>query len=431
MTLYSVEQQQFGLKKESSRGTAESSPGKWFPTRGNAKVSYDLKHLKDEGIRGIAQDYAPVAGPKEGMAKIPLNLDPHSCVDFFYSLLGGVSSAEATPIVISSSNQKLDFNIGASELTATVTTGSYAIGATSADSGSLCKAIKDALFAADATGTYTVSYSRTTKLFTVARSTGTFQLLAATGSHIANGIFSTIGFAATDRTAAITYTGTVQIEYAFAHTLTQSTDISKIAYTLFLDRSLNVMKYNGAVVKKIGLKGGADNLVDMDVEMLCRTEASGSIGSPSYPTQRYLGFADTSIYIASAQNTKVVDWALNIDNGAKGLRTFANSQDISDVVVADRIAVDGSFTVLFEDTTERAKFLANTSSALEFLLQGTAIGGTVKYGVDINIYKAVYESFPYEEEKNLLAAKATFKGFYDSSAAKTLQIAVTNQDVSY
>jgi hypothetical protein len=430
MSKFSVESQRFGIAKEASRGVAESAPTKWYPTRGNAGLVYSLKHLKDEGIRGIAQEYAPVAGPKDGDGKIPLNLDAQSCAEFFYSLLGGVSSAEGASITISSANNKLDFNIGASQLTATIASATYIIGTSSATASTLCKAIKDALASADGAGTYTVSYSRTTKLFTIARSAGTFQLLAATGTNIANGIWSTLGFAATDRTGAITYDGTVQIEYAFVHTLTQSTDITKIAYTLFLDRGMNVLKYNGAVVKKIGLKAGVDNLIEMDVDALFRTEASGSIGSPSFPTQKYLGFQGVTFKIAGVQSTDVKEWSLNIDNTAKGLRTFNNSQDIADVIVPGKLMVDGSFTVFFADTTERDKFIANTNVALEMICEGDALG-VLKYSVDINVYQARYKAYAYGEEEGLLAAKATFQGFYNSSAAKTIQVAVTNQDVSY
>lgn len=430
MTLYAIEAQRFGLAKEASRGTAETTPTKWYPSRGIVDLNYVLNLLDDKGLRGVAAKYPAVSGPKVGDGKIPLYFDAQHLGEFCYSLLGGKSSAEDTTLTIDTTNNKLDFNIGGSELTATPASATYAIGTTSSETGTLCKAIKDALFAADATGTYTVSYSRTTKLFTIARSAGTFVLLAATGSHLANGIWTSLGFAATDRSAAITYTGTVQVEYAFTHTFTQS-GITPPAYTFFLDRSLNVLKYNRGCVKALSLKGGVDNLVEVDAEVLFETEASGSIGSPSFPTQRYLGFQHVTFKIAGSTNQNVKEWDLKIDNNAHAHRTLAQTQDLTDIIAPDPISLDGSFLIYFVDTTERAKFLANTTTTIRVLSQGSTIAGSSKWACDINLYDVRYKAMPYGEDSGLLAAKATFQGFYSTSDSKAVQIALTNQDASY
>lgn len=431
MSLYAIESQQFGMTKESVRGTAETTPAKWYQSRGMIELGYALQHLEDNGIRGIAAKFAPIAGIKVGEGKIPLYFDAQQLGEFFLGTLGQVSSAEETTLTIDSTNNKLDFNIGGSELTATPASATYAIGTTSSETGTLCKAIKDALFAADATGTYTVSYSRTTKLFTIARSTGTFQLLAATGSHIANGIFTTLGFAATDRTGAITYTGTVTVNYAFKHTFTRSSGIQKQAYTFFMDRGIGVLKYNLGVIKALNFKSSVDGLVETEAEILFKSEASGSIGSPSYPTQRYLSFQNVDFKIAGSSNTEVKEWSLKIDNTAVAHRTLAGSQDLSDILSPGKMMIEGGFTVYFTDLTERNKFMANTAVALRMLTEGSTIAGTSKYGIDVNIYEAHYKAFPYGEDQGLLAAKATFEGFYSVADSKDIQVDIKNVDVSY
>lgn len=430
MTLYATEAQRFGLAKEAVRGTAEATPSKWYPTRGLNDLDYKLGLLEDKGIRGVAAKYAPIAGPKTGDGKIPLYFDAQHLGEVCYSLLGGVSSTEDSTVTISAANNKLDFTIGGGELTATVANATYLIGTTSATASTLCKAIKDALFAADATGTYTVTYSRTTKLFTIARSAGTFTLKASTGTNVAAGIWSTIGFAATDRSAAITYDGTIQVEYAFTHTFTQS-GITPPAYTFFMDRSVGVLKYNRGCVKQIAFKGGVDNLVEVDVDVLFESEASGSIGSPSFPTQRYMGFQHVSFKIAGSTNTNVKEWDLKIDNGARAHRTLAQTQDLTDIIAPEPISIDGSFLIYFADLTERNKFLANTAVAIRVLAQGATIAGSSKWACDINVYEAHYKAFPYGEDQGLLAAKASFEGVYSTSDSKAIQIALTNQDVSY
>lgn len=431
MSLYSIITQVFGLAKESVRGTAETSPVKWYPTRGKVDLDYKLMHLQDEGIRGTAAKFAPIRGILVGDGKVPLYFDPQHLGEFFQGILGTVASAEDSTITISSSNNKLDFNIGAGDLVATISSATYAIGTTSSETGTLCKAIKDALFAADATGTYTVSYSRTTKLFTIARSSGTLNLLAATGANIANGIWSTIGFAATDRTGAVTYAGTVQVEYAFTHTFTRSNSIQKQSFTFFSDRSMNVKKYNLGTMKKMSIKSGVDNLIEVDVEVLFKAEASGSIGSYSFPTQRFLSFEHVDFKIAGTSNTDVKEFELTLDNSAAPHRALTGSQTVQDILAPNKLAIEGSFTIYFQDTTERDKFLANTASALRMIIQGATIAGSSKWGADINVYEAHYKGYPYQEEGGLLAAKVTFDGFYSTTDSKDIQIALTNQDVSY
>jgi len=317
MSLYSIESQRLGLAKEASRGTAESAPSKWYPTRGIAQIDYALNHINDDALRGIYEKYPMIAGIKTGEAKIPLYLDAQMAGEFFYSLLGSVSSSQQG--------------------------------------------------------------------------------------------------------------GTA----AYKHTIVRSSSISPIAYTLFLDRGMNVMKYNLGCVKKIALKSSVDGLIEMDVDALFKTEASGSIGSPSFPTQRYLSFQHVDFKIAGSSNTDVKEWSLSVDNGARAHRTLSGSQDLSDIVSPSKLNIDGSFTIYFQNTTERDKFLANTTSAIRVLMVGSTIASTYKYTVDVNVYAANYKAFPYGEDQGLLAAKATFEGVYSSSDSKALQVDVTNTDTAY
>lgn len=121
------------------------------------------------------------------------------------------------PISITSSNKYLNFNEGGSELTATMTVKTYQT------PHELAREIEyqmDLVAAAD----ITVSYSDTDGKFTIASGGATFQLLAGTGTNVANGIFSTIGFTASNKTGALTYTGTNAI--SFDPSVTPSYDTS-------------------------------------------------------------------------------------------------------------------------------------------------------------------------------------------------------------
>lgn len=111
------------------------------------------------------------------------------------------SNATGT-FVIASTNAKLDFTRNGVTYAATITSGTYT-------ATTLAAEIVTQMNAA-AGGTYaTVSKSLSTGLWTIALTGTTFTLLFATGANLANSIASTLGFAATDRTGALTYTGSL------------------------------------------------------------------------------------------------------------------------------------------------------------------------------------------------------------------------------
>ncbi len=218
---------------------------------------------------------------------------------------------------------------------------------------------------------------------------------------------------------------------AYLHTFTISELTQKIAYTLFLDRNQGILKYNRAVCKTVEIVGSVDGLIEMNTTWIFENEASGSIGSPSYPTQRYFAFNQVDFKIAGSSNTKVKEFSLTLDNNAMPLRTLNGSQLVEDVITADKFSVEGSFTVYFENTTERDKFLANTAASIQIILTGAEIANPYNYVLDINIYAAHYKAFPYREDENLLAAQVEFKGYYSSGDSKMLQVDLTNTVVSY
>lgn len=111
---------------------------------------------------------------------------------------------------ITSSNRSLDFravSLGPIRM-ATLNLGSYS-------ATDLLAEIKRAMEAADPTNTYTVTINRTlsggtSNRITISTSGAYLDLLFGTGPRVVTSVASTIGFAATDRTGATTYTGTTQ-----------------------------------------------------------------------------------------------------------------------------------------------------------------------------------------------------------------------------
>lgn len=104
--------------------------------------------------------------------------------------------------VITATNNRLDFKEsgGGAELAANIPVGSYT-------PSELAAAIKAAMELVGAE-TYTVSYSPVTGKWTIASAGAYLALLRASGSHLAQSVWTTIGFTtAADSTGALTYTG--------------------------------------------------------------------------------------------------------------------------------------------------------------------------------------------------------------------------------
>lgn len=138
---------------------------------------------------------------------------------------------------------KIDFSKGGGQLTATVSAGTYT-------PTTLAAHIKSILEAADGVNTYTVTFSTSTGLWTIATSGGTLSLLWLTGTNTANTFAPVIGFTVADNTGATTYTGsTIAIhtnEWVLIDTLTaQNID----SFMMFFDAMRGYQFSTNAVLK--------------------------------------------------------------------------------------------------------------------------------------------------------------------------------------
>lgn len=126
------------------------------------------------------------------------------------------------PMIITASNKYIDFKEAGAELNAAIAVGVYR------DPYELVEAIRVAMQAL-AVATITVSYSDSTRKFTIASDGVTFELLWATGANTANSAKTLLGFANTDDTAAVTYTSDNALSWASTFTPSYDTSSPLIA----------------------------------------------------------------------------------------------------------------------------------------------------------------------------------------------------------
>lgn len=105
-------------------------------------------------------------------------------------------------------NDAIDFDEGGSELGATIAPGTYRWGASDAEAGTLCAAIKTALEAAGA-GTYRVTFDYDAKVPTIAQTAGpspaAFGLHWASGARAGSSAAAALGYGS-DNSGALSYT---------------------------------------------------------------------------------------------------------------------------------------------------------------------------------------------------------------------------------
>lgn len=99
---------------------------------------------------------------------------------------------------VDSSNNKLDFDEGAGEITATITIGDY----------SLSEFVIELQQQLNANGTqsYSVSVDRSTRFITISASSN-FSLLITSGTNASTSVYSTAGFTGADLSGSNSYTG--------------------------------------------------------------------------------------------------------------------------------------------------------------------------------------------------------------------------------
>jgi hypothetical protein len=169
-----------------------------------------------EGNGGLVQ---MVSGSK--VTSMAITADPNNLLVARFDLEG--TSYYRDPFYVASTDQYIDFNIGGSELNASVALGWYKT------PHALASALQTAMQGAGGTGV-TVVYNDTTGKFIIAKPSGTLNLLWNTGANTANTIGNLIGFSvAADDTGSLTYTADNAISYAAPHTPSYDTTNALVA----------------------------------------------------------------------------------------------------------------------------------------------------------------------------------------------------------
>ncbi len=431
----SIEQKLLGLTKEAVRGVAETTVTRFIAPEKGAEFEFKPNLIQDEAVRGMFDRMPPTMGTKAGTAKLSMDVEAENMGELIYATLGSVTTTEQASFIIGATNGKIDFNIGGDALAATVAQGTYPAGTSEAVADSLCKAIYDAIVAVEATGTYHVTFSNTTKKFTITKTAGTFQILWNTGANKANSIRATLGFADTDDTGSLSYVSDNVVVPVYKHSFKRGTGIQMPSYSMFMDRGLSKKVYNLCCAKSLKLSGSMDGKLKADVDLMFKSEGDGTAVTmtPTWEDPVPFMFFQTDVKLGGVSDVNIESWNLEIDNQSVEQRTLNQSQEVKDILAVGRLLVKGGYEVYFENETERAKFLANTQQSLQVVLTGGLIKTGSNFKLDIQLARIHYDAFPFGEKNGLLGAVVAFNGYYKvgGSPADSLIIDLYNRVASY
>ncbi len=110
-------------------------------------------------------------------------------------------------VVTLNTNDYIDFTEdGGAEVSAQLTAGTYPVGASSSEAGTLCALIKTQMEAVNGTSTYTVTYNGSTDKITITKDSGVFVIKFATGTNTLKNASGVMGFSGSDTASAISAT---------------------------------------------------------------------------------------------------------------------------------------------------------------------------------------------------------------------------------
>lgn len=299
----------------------------------------------------------------------------------FKHAMGSVSTAEVATFEVAAGNKYIDFKEdGGDALLATVETGTVAMGESSATAGTLCAAIKTAMEAAG-TGTYTVTFSNTTKKITIAvgGTIAAVQILWKTGTHGSDNaddhIGTLIGYLDTaDSASQASHVGDSAVVTIFDHTFTIAAELP-IGLSVEVDRDTQGFVLEGAKVTKMDLSLDAVGIMKGNFEFVGEDLVKDDVTTSSLTTAPLIVFSQGAVtYGGSAKSVKNIK--LSLDNNLKNDERFVGSRLITEPPENGRKVVTGSMLVRFDSTTEYDDFRAGTSKAITL----TCTGATIKTG---------------------------------------------------
>ena len=430
-----------GLCKEGSVGTSAATPARFRRFIPPFNFSTDIAQIIGKGVQGIADEVLRTAQGKAQLkgGKIKSELDLNEIGDDLMAAFGTDTVSEVASFIIidtgAGQNNTIDFDIGAGPLTCNIAAGTYKAGQTQGDTGTLCALIYAAIHAAENAGTYTVSFTRsaTGGAFTIVRSAGTFDILWKTGTNTSKSMGPILGFpVSADSTGGLTYTGAT-VAGVFSHAFSRVASAELPSYTWWQKNGLDYPLHAGCMLSKLEFNAKAGEFVGVDGDWMgLKYDSTGTTQSATYSALAPLKFSMCIPSIGGSPSANYDDVKLTIDNQVAVEHAVTNSI-YGAKIYSKGLKVSANLSLMVEDVTEWAKFIAGTNSSLSIAMTSTDfVKGAIPYSLTLSIPAINYSAAPRQLPNGLIKIAFTSVGVYGAGVGYTiLPTLVNGYGVSY
>lgn len=223
----------------------------------------------------------------------------------------------------------------------------------------------------------------------------------------------------------------------YKHTIVeQEANASMKAATIIAkESSIVTERYSNVVMESLTLDV-SDGFAELTSEVYGKFSDTGTL-SPSYTTETLFAYKDTtakfgtSITNAIAASASVLkSLSLQFTNNVlvDEAFNFGDNEPVAGGFIAGNRVISGTYTMHFTDTTELAKYKANTKNAMVVDLTGDSIGDAENERIRIRLASLMLTKPPREYNiDGVIVLSQDFTAEYSLTETKTYDIEITNE----
>jgi len=223
----------------------------------------------------------------------------------------------------------------------------------------------------------------------------------------------------------------------YEHTITvQNTNASmKTATMTVAEGAIQTAQYTNVVVDSLNLEV-SDSYAKMTAELLGQFPGTDT-QTESYTQETEFAYHNMAVKfgtsVSNANSGSAIPLkgiSLNIANNVQLDEAFLSGSNAitASGLIAGPLEITGSYSLHFENTTELAKYKANTKNAMVISFTGASIGVAETEEINIALGKVILTSPPVEYNiDGLLVLNQEFSVEYDATDTD-IKVIITNED---
>lgn len=213
---------------------------------------------------------------------------------------------------------------------------------------------------------------------------------------------------------------------AYTHTFARAAVAQLPTYSLWTFNGLQYPTFVGCMLNKLDFDIKAPDFVIAEADFIgSKYNGLNSSKSLSYSTLNPFKFDQAVLTVGGSGVLLYHDVKLTFNNMVK-LQPVIGGSIYSNVIFSEAWDVSLSATIIVEDNTEWAKFVAGTSSSFVVALTSTQLMSGTPYSLTFNLPNIQYKAAPMPLKNGLIEVTFATQGIYDTGTSKTANAVLVN-----